>query len=204
MMDALKKCIRSEMLTHDHVEEFRRLTYTRQKNTDETNLFKRTLNYYISTEWRESILDALMTEYFGCEDALVRDYYMPRDELKGLQDSGMIVGGHSVSHPVFSKLSVAEQKAEIDESFDFLDRSVGGLSLRTFCYPYGGFHSFTADTERLLTKAGCKFSFNVEPRAITDGDFRSRPQALPRFDCNMFPFGKARCNRLDGAGELAE
>ena len=32
-------------------------------------------------------------------------------------------------------------------------------------------------------------SFNVEARDINTDDLLSRPQSLPRFDCNQFPFG---------------
>ena len=36
-------------------------------------------------------------------------------------------------------------------------RRYWSLPLRTFCYPYGGFHSFTDTTERLLNDAGLPF-----------------------------------------------
>ena len=93
---------------------------------------------------------------------------------------------------VFSRIDGATQAREINESFAFLEQATGGLELRTFCYPYGGFHSFTSETERLLDAAGCRFSFNVEPRDIAAADLSGRPQALPRYDCNMFPHGAAR------------
>ena len=51
-------------------------------------------------------------------------------------------------------------------------------------------NSFTPVTEQILSDAKCTFSLNVEPRDATAADFSSRPQALPRYDCNAFPFGK--------------
>jgi len=44
----------------------------------------------------------------------------------------------------------------------------------------------------VLEENGCLFSFNVEPRDMTTQDILSRPQALPRYDCNMFPHGQCR------------
>jgi hypothetical protein len=42
----------------------------------------------------------------------------------------------------------------------------------------------------LLKTNNCSFSFNVEPRDIDTKDLSDRQQALPRYDCNMFPHGQ--------------
>jgi len=107
-----------------------------------------------------------------------------------MQQQGMIIGSHTTTHPVLSKLDYQQQQSEIDGSFKFIEDLTGGLTLRTFCYPYGGFHSFNSDTEQILTDNHVAFSFNVEPRDMEPNDLLKRPQALPRYDCNMFPFGK--------------
>lgn len=191
MIDAAREIITDDMLSHAHVDEFRHMTYARQVNDAATTEFKRILNYYVSYEHRETVLDKLMRRS-PAEDNLVRQYYVEPALLADIERQGMIVGGHSVSHPVFSKLDEADQRREIHDCFDFLDRATGGLRLRTFCYPYGGFHSFTPATERLLAEAGCRFALNVEARDAVDADFRKRPQALPRYDCNAFPHGQSR------------
>lgn len=191
MLDALREVITDEMLSHSHVDEFRELTYARQNNDAATAEFKRILNYYLSYEYREQVLDMLMERYF-CEAELVGKYYIPRDRLAEFEERHSLVGGHSVSHRVFSRLSRDEQQAEIDDCFAFLEDATGGLRLRSFCYPYGGFHSFNATTEELLRSAGCRFSLNVEPRDAEAADFHTRPQAIPRYDCNAFPHGKCR------------
>jgi len=192
VLDRLDARLEPSMLSHEHVAEFTTATYSRQTNDEATNRCKRLLNYYVSYQWRELLLDDLMRTFFGDERRLVDAFYMSPAELKEMNAAGMLLGSHSVSHPVFSKLNDADQEAEIRDSFAFLDRVVGPLPTRTFCYPYGGFHSFTPVTEQLLTKHGCQFSFNVEPRDIEDRDLKCRPQALPRFDCNQFPHGQAR------------
>ena len=102
-----------------------------------------------------------------------------------MHENGMIIGSHTVNHPCMSKLSLADQQREIQDSFATIERTLGPLPLKTFCYPYGGSHSFTRDTEQLLQKAGCHFSFSVEYRDVTAADLQHRPQALPRYDCNM-------------------
>jgi hypothetical protein len=97
-----------------------------------------------------------------------------------------------------SRLDEKEQQFQIESSFQFLEKITAPLTLKTFCYPYGGFHSFNETTERLLDKNDCLFSFNLEQRDIIKSDLLIRPQALPRFDCNQFKYGKVRkYNRLN-------
>lgn len=188
----LRELVRDDMLSDAEVNAFHSQPYRFQNNDAATDAVKRTLNYYISYEWREQILDRLMAEIFSDEAALRRDFYLSPSAICALQDAGMLVGAHSVTHRLFSKLPVAEQETEIAGAFAALERMTGGLKLRSFCYPYGGDHSFTADTERLLTAHGSRCAFSVEPRAVGDADLRNRPQALPRFDCNRFPHGASR------------
>lgn len=192
IFNVLQDVINDGMLSHDHVPEFRKLTYSRQKNDESTTLVKRILNYYISYDFRETVLDCLMERFFPGERDLVSEFYMTPQRIREMQDAGMIIGSHSVSHPVFSKLDDAAQRRELEDSFSFLDEVTGRLSVRTFCYPYGGFHTFTATTELLLGELHCRFSFNVEARDIGEADLTGRIQALPRYDCNLFPHGSVR------------
>lgn len=179
-----------DMLTDEHIEEFRQLTYKTQENDAATLAVKRMMNYFISYTFREAIMDEMMRQFFGDEAAIYADYYLSAAEIKEMHDAGMVMGSHTVNHPLMSKLSEESQLFEINESFSFLEQATGGLSFKTFCYPYGGFHSFTAKTEELLHAANCAYSFNVEHRDITLNDLTHRPQALPRYDCNYFPHGK--------------
>ena len=59
------------------------------------------LNYYVSPDCRECVLDELMKR-FACERRLVDEYYISPNLLAEMRDRGAIIGGHSVSHPVFS------------------------------------------------------------------------------------------------------
>lgn len=190
---ALQKIISEEMLSHKNVSEFREATYQLQKNDDPTNLVKRTLNYYIDYKFRTSVIDALMREFFTEKPSqLFEQFYLSEKELKALHEAGMLLGSHTVNHPVMSKLSVEKQKTEIADSFSFLETVTGEFQTKTFCYPYGGFHTFTDETRKLLKDEGVHFSFNVEARAISVSDLTQNNQALPRFDCNQFPFGNCR------------
>ena len=64
-MQRLQLHLREEMLGDAHRTEFREATYRNQVNDDATTTFKRMLNYWISYEYREAVLDALFEEEFG-------------------------------------------------------------------------------------------------------------------------------------------
>jgi peptidoglycan/xylan/chitin deacetylase (PgdA/CDA1 family) len=193
ILDALQECLRPEMLPADRVAEFESLTYRRQLDSDEATLrVKRILNYFVADAWRVPLLDRLQAR-FPLGDDLFGRLYMSEEHLSALQHSGMIVGSHGVSHRVMSQLTLAEQRHEIDASLAFLETTLGPPPVRSFCYPYGGAHTFTQDTKSLLHTAGCRFAFSVEDRDVSREDLARQPFALPRFDCQSFPFGAASC-----------
>jgi peptidoglycan/xylan/chitin deacetylase (PgdA/CDA1 family) len=186
------RLVSDNMLEHERMEEFRQSTYRRQDNDEATMLFKRLLNYFVKYEYREKLLDRLFVEVFDPFE--IRElgdlFYVDAGQLRQMHQAGMLIGSHSSNHLVMSKLPVSEQRAEIVQSFGALSDIIGEPVI-TFCYPYGGSHTFTKETEMLLAKQGSLFSFSVEPRDITDVDLVEHRQSLPRYDCNEFPFGKA-------------
>ena len=182
------KFINDDML--EKVEFFEDKTYTKQDNDEATMEFKRLFNYYLKYEYREKILDKIVA-HFSSDEEIFTNLYMSEMELKQMHENKMILGSHSVSHAVFSKLSQKEQVREIKHSFGFLQDILGFLYVKCFCYPYGGFHTFTDFTEQALNAEGVAFSFNVESKDIKLENIINRPQALPRYDCNEFRFGKS-------------
>jgi len=190
MLAALQERITPDMLANEHRKEFSENTYAGQDNDSATAEFKRILNYFLGPDARKAALDSLMADYCD-EAALFEALYMKPVEIRLLAEKGMIVGSHSVSHPVFSTLSPKEQKQEITESFDFLEEASGGLGLRTFCYPYGHSHTYDADSVRLLGESGCRLAFTAEHRDVTADDMTGAPLELPRHDCNVFAHGRA-------------
>ena len=188
-LKVMQGAIEPHMLAGSIPKEFRDNTYEWQDNEDATLLFKRTLNYFVSYEWRERVLDRMMMDVFAGEADPFDGYYLTKSQILSLHESGMVIGSHGVNHLVFNKLPLDQQKQEINESFDDL-ASIIGSPVRTFCYPYGHRYTFTSETMQFLTDANAKLSFAVDPRDVTDEDLVRQPQALPRYDCNQFPHGQ--------------
>lgn len=146
------------------------------------------MNYFIDEQYRTDVIDNIAQEVdFAFK---VEDFYVTPEHLKTMNDNGMLIGSHTHSHPVMSKLTRDEQHEEIARSFGYLD-SLRITQDNSYCHPYGGFHSFNQDTVTLLKEFGTPYAFNVESREITDQDLLEHKLYLPRFDCNEFPHGKA-------------
>lgn len=192
IMNSINNYITTEMLNQNHVEDFFKLPSDNKDDDTSASQVKLILNKFIQNNYRDEILEYLVGKYNNGVRSGAEEFYITPDQIKLLHNNGMIVGSHAVSHRVFSKLDISEQEQEIKDSFDYLDEITGGLNIRTFCYPYGDKGSFSVESERLLDDAGCDFSFKVEPRNITTDDLMVRRQALPRFDCNNFQFGRAK------------
>lgn len=190
--EALMEIFREEMLQEGAEEAFRDLTYSTQQNDTFTLLVKRMLNYFISYQYRDQVLQSLLDALIPGHAGLLSDFYLSSTEMQLMQQHGMVLGSHTVHHPVLSRLSTEEQFREIADSFAYLLRVLQAMPIRTFCYPYGGFHSFNNETIRILEEQDCTFAFNVEQRAIEVADLQYHRQYLPRFDCNQFPHGQCR------------
>lgn len=188
LLEFAKAIVTEDMVVVERREEFSKFTYMRQQNLSGVSEFKRLINYFAREDVRTQILQEISARLNY--DSSPRGFYVSEAGLKTMSGNGMLIGSHTMSHPVMSKLSRDLQKREIERSFDF----IGGLcqsSHMTYCHPYGGFHSFDQNTVELLDNSGVEFSFNVESRDIAQTDHVTSMQFLPRYDCNFFAHGKA-------------
>lgn len=89
----------------------------------------------------------------------VKKLWMSWDMVRELRDAKMTIGGHTVRHPMLSKLSKDEQQGEITTCLRRLNEELGA-SVRTFAYPFGQRHSFNDDTKTCLREAGIQTAFS--------------------------------------------
>ena len=152
----LQKIVTDGMIDNSNIEEFKKFTYSSQKNDEYALLVKRMTNYFIDYKYRTSVMNDLMTNFFPNEHDIFSKFYLSPSQIKEMHEENMIIGSHTINHPVMARLTEQEQNIEIQDSFKFLESITGKLSHRTFCYPYGGYHSFTETTEKLLIQNNCK------------------------------------------------
>jgi len=191
LLEMARKYVSDEMLSDAGRKEFANKTYLCQSNSQNLAYFKQLCNYYLEPEYKSNFLRNVASEYLDLEE-LHQTLYASSEQLRAMRSDSMMIGSHTCSHALLSKLTDDEQKKEITDSFKFLDE-VGVLSteLKSFCYPYGGEHSYTTLSEQVLDGLDVKFSVDFDPRDCVASDIARRPQALPRYNCNQFEYGAA-------------
>ena len=190
LYDYLLSLTKNVKIENNKIIDFKKFTYNTQNNSDYTLFVKRTLNYFIPYNLKKDILIDIINKFKININKIAKSYYLSSAEIVEMQKNNMIIGSHTYDHPVMSRLNIDDQKFQIEQSFKFLEKLLPTPKIKTFCYPYGGFHSFNQNTEQILEDNGCIFSFNVEQRDIEISDILNKPQALPRYDCNQFKFGQ--------------
>jgi hypothetical protein len=199
----LKTLVKDYMISNNNIVAFDTKTYTTQRdNTLTTNYVKQLLNYFVCDSYRELLINQLMGIFLPDAEQHLWDYYMTTSDLHQLKEEGMLLGSHSITHPVMSKLSESQQRDEIVTSFEALESLVGPTKFKTYCHPYGEPHSFNSCTKNVLEDESCLFSFSVEQRDINNHDLRHNRQSLPRYDCLYFPFGSSNLSSDTTLGSL--
>jgi peptidoglycan/xylan/chitin deacetylase (PgdA/CDA1 family) len=90
------------------------------------------------------------------EDA--RKAWMTWDMIREMRAGGMTIGGHTVNHPVLSRLTPQQQADEINGTAARLQAELGE-PMRWFAYPVGGRDAFNAHTRAALDAAGVELAF---------------------------------------------
>jgi peptidoglycan/xylan/chitin deacetylase (PgdA/CDA1 family) len=100
------------------------------------------------------------------------------DQLRGLHRSGMHIGGHTLGHPILTKLSDSEARAEIASGKERLEALLGER-IRLFAYPNGKpGRDYGPEHVCMVRELGFDAAFSTAPGAARAGDDLYQ---LPRF-----------------------
>ena len=131
----------------------------------------------------ERILDELFGRLVGDAGAFARQLYLSHAMVREMADAGMVFGYHARSHRMLARLPVEEQERELRGGVGWI-RALTGQPTVSFCYPWGGPHTYTPDTVRILRESGYSLAFNTvrRPLRLDDPMFE-----LPRVDTRDLP-----------------
>jgi len=110
------------------------------------------------------------------------------DQLAEMQDEGLEVGGHTVTHPSLSQVSQGQARDEIMGARDALVANLGDAP-RSFCYPNGTPEDFVGAQVPLIQQAG----FTGAVVAFADAQGQCQRFAMRRHSSSdsVFQFYKA-------------
>ena len=110
---------------------YHRFTYELLK-TSESNLSSKYRNY----ENSKSLEEIAKSKGFDIEEwSLKNNPYMTLEEIKSLHNDGFLIGGHSMDHPEFYKISFEEQYKQIEKSMEWVNEHINP-SIKAFAFPY--------------------------------------------------------------------
>jgi peptidoglycan/xylan/chitin deacetylase (PgdA/CDA1 family) len=120
----------------------------------------------ISSDWE--------SEYSQNQALRRRFFTLNVHELRELQNAGMTIGAHTMSHPMLSRMTEKLAFDEIAQSRTSLETALGS-AVWALAFPFGNSATVNVREQELAKRAGFKFAFmNVE-----DGSVENR-FALPR------------------------
>ena len=182
LLEILKKKKYINFINKNENEKFQ-MAYFNQKDNCTKKKFKKIINYYGNINLKTKLLNELCN-YFEIKQT-ADQFYLNKKEIKYLNDLGMLIGCHTDSHFVLSRISYYKQLEEIKKNKSFLEKIIN-KKISIFCYPYGGKKSYNENTLKILKKLNFKYGFSVEPKDISKFTFYNKPFELPRYDCNIF------------------
>lgn len=92
-------------------------------------------------------------------EKIPNELWMTWDMVREMRANGMSFGGHTVSHPILSRMPHDQQFQEIVECGRRFEKELGE-PMRWFSYPVGSANSFDARTRDSLKRAGVTFAFS--------------------------------------------
>ncbi len=107
------------------------------------------------------------------------------DEMRKLQDKGIIFGSHTVNHPVLYKMTMNDIEYELKHSKKKIDKELG-ISIESFSYPYAypeHDKKFSSMLNKILEK--CRYSSGVTTRIGTVVE-KDRHYSLKRIPVNSY------------------
>jgi peptidoglycan/xylan/chitin deacetylase (PgdA/CDA1 family) len=128
-------------------------------------------------------LEELFARHIGDSAAFAKRLYLSAAMIHEMAAAGMTFGYHTRTHRMLARLSPDEQQQELHAGVEWI-RALTGQTTVPFCYPWGGPHTYTRDTLRILRHSGYSLAFNTVRRRLTLDDNRYE---LPRIDTRDLP-----------------
>jgi peptidoglycan/xylan/chitin deacetylase (PgdA/CDA1 family) len=116
---------------------------------DESLRFLRTLDTRRRFLWIKSLEEKLEVTENENKDRIMMNW----SEIKEMHKNGISFGGHTITHPILSRLHIDDMKKEIFISKKTIEDQLEE-SIKAFAYPNGTIEDFNEVTKKLVRDAG--------------------------------------------------
>lgn len=107
------------------------------------------------------------------------DLCLTWEEVRRLEQEGLAFGGHTQSHPILTRQTLAEARREILGCQERLLSELGHPAL-SFAYPNGSRMDYAPEHERVVESCGFHLAFTLEHGPASFNEVRERPSAIRR------------------------
>jgi peptidoglycan/xylan/chitin deacetylase (PgdA/CDA1 family) len=132
---------------------------------------------YLSAAEREAISESISVQ---CRADLSDNLMMTAEQIIDIQRAGMLIGAHTVTHPILAKLGSVDVRKEISESKQFLE-TILEEEISLFAYPNGKPNlDFQIKDAAIVKELGFKAAVTTACGvAETDSDLMQLPRFTP-------------------------
>ena len=124
--------------------------------------FKYLINYVLDRAVRDAVVDLLFIRVLGDERKFANELYLTWDDARKMQSQGMLIGGHTHTHPVLADCPTKQKRTEISSCARLLRARLDAQDLWPFAYPFGKSDTYDLEVQQILRDAGFHCSFTTE------------------------------------------
>lgn len=104
--------------------------------------------------------------------------YLTLNELKELNQQGVIIGAHSIDHPLFNKLDLNQQIMQIKESTNWVQTHFN-QSISTFSFPFTDFGLTKNLFDKIYNNKNFKLHYTFGTAGIKKEHYKQHLQRIP-------------------------
>ncbi|WP_405234342.1 polysaccharide deacetylase family protein [Lentisalinibacter salinarum] len=150
---------------------------------------------YRNHDEREELTTAITEQ---CNVHLPRDLMMDDSGVRRLHEAGMLIGAHTVDHPILRLCDENEARRQISDSRDYLE-GVIGEPVRLFAYPNGKPGTdYTTSQARLVESLDFQAAVSTAPGASSARDDIFQLRRFTPWDRKRHRFGLRLAQNLRG------
>lgn len=108
-----------------------------------------------------------------------KNLMMSWDQVREMSKNGIEFGGHTINHPILSRIPLDQARIEIEGSKSRIEQEIG-KRIFSFAYPNGMANDINKDLESLVSQAGYQAAFTLLNGPTSFTEVKRNPFAIRR------------------------